>query len=164
MSNGDNVLFWQAVSNVNTIIGPALIGKVCIPYYMILLISYTHTHTHTTKKKKRIAFLTNGVFCCRIPLSKLTLITSWFNSLMEPPTTGAGANKRYYSITCVVTMLLDLIASDTVLFALTSFDVVKTMTAWSKCYSCCFTCCVQSRSHGEEDSPLPGLLNNCIGI
>lgn len=52
------------------------------------------------------------------------------------------------------------LSSNILVFISTSFDVVKTITAWSKCYSCGVTCCVQSRSHGEEDSSLPGLLLN----
>ena len=48
-----------------------------------------------------VACLCSDVMWCfsldRTQLIRLPLITSWFNNLMEPLTSGVGANKRYYT-------------------------------------------------------------------
>ena len=88
------LLLAQAVNNVNSIIGPALVGKVCptpkMPFLSILVgIACTHLFS---------------LLFCRTRQPRLRLITSWFNSLMGPKMNGDGASKRYYVVHAYETM------------------------------------------------------------
>ena len=97
--------FVQAVANVNTIIAPALIGKVCSylfyssVFFNLLIMPITVFFFHLP-----IILLIPWLvlilwFTClsatnRTQLSRQKLTTSWFRSLMEPLMNGVGANKR----------------------------------------------------------------------
>ena len=111
----NRIFFCQAVDNVNSIIGPAIIGKVCISVLksddFINAIPKTHYSQLT------------GELWFRTPRSRLTLTTSWSSSLTEPPTNGAGVNKRYHGVDTYVRKLNLHFA----LFVLISFDVTSNL-------------------------------------
>jgi hypothetical protein len=68
--------------------------------------------------KTHDSYLTSEL-CFRTQLSRLRLITSWSNSLMEPPTNGADVNRRYHGVDTYVPKLWIHLA----LFVPISFDV-----------------------------------------
>lgn len=97
----------QAVENVNSIIGPALIGKVYLcTFFSLFLFMKLHFVFLVFFSLKELDYLLKNkvlvLFNYRTLQSKPNLTISWCNNLTEQWMNGVGANKRYCEVHCSV--------------------------------------------------------------